>query len=82
MGFLLENVRGLTSHDEGRTFATIIEQLKALDYGVSYLILNSSNFGIPQNRVRVYIVGLDHQQPTLTVSVHSPLGARTSRPLK
>ena len=79
-GFLLENVRGLTSHDQGRTFATIIEKLKALDYGVSYLILNSSNFGIPQNRVRVYIVGLDKTQPKLTLQ--SDLGAADSHKFK
>ena len=80
MGFLLENVRGLTSHDQGRTFATIIEKLKALDYGVSFLILNSSNFGIPQNRVRVYIVGLDKTQPKLTLQ--SDLGAADSHKFK
>ena len=80
MGFLLENVRGLTSHDGGRTFATIIENLKALNYGVSYLILNSSNFGIPQNRVRVYIVGLDNKQPNLTMK--SNLGAADSHKFK
>ena len=71
--FLLENVRGLTSHDQGRTFKTIIERLQNLNYGVSYLILNSSNFGIPQNRVRVYILGLYNQQPIL--SLKSDLGA-------
>lgn len=56
--FLLENVRGLTTHDKGRTFATIIQSLKKLDYGIKYLLLNSSNFGVPQNRVRVYILGV------------------------
>jgi DNA (cytosine-5)-methyltransferase 1 len=79
-GFLLENVRGLTSHDKGRTFQTILENLKALDYGVSYLILNSSNFGVPQNRVRVYILGLDHRQPVL--SLQSDLGATDSHDFK
>lgn len=53
-GFLLENVRGLTTHDEGRTFETIIHSLKNLGYSVNYLLLNSSNFGVPQNRVRIY----------------------------
>lgn len=79
-GFLLENVRGLTSHDKGRTFQTILENLKALDYGVSYLILNSSNFGVPQNRVRVYILGLDKRQPVL--SLQSDLGATDSHDFK
>jgi DNA (cytosine-5)-methyltransferase 1 len=53
---LLENVRGLTTHDQGRTFKTIIEKLKHLGYSVSYRLLNASNFGVPQNRVRVYII--------------------------
>jgi DNA (cytosine-5)-methyltransferase 1 len=78
--FLLENVRGLTSHDQGRTFKTIIERLQNLKYGVSYLILNSSNFGIPQNRVRVYILGLYNQQPIL--SLKSDLGATDSHEFK
>lgn len=79
-GFLLENVRGLTSHDQGRTFNTIIEHLKQLNYGVSYLILNSSNFGVPQNRVRVYILGLYNKQPIL--SLKSDLGATDSHEFK
>lgn len=78
--FLLENVRGLTSHDQGRTFKTIIDRLQHLNYGVSYLILNSSNFGIPQNRVRVYILGVYNQQPIL--SLKSDLGANDSHEFK
>lgn len=79
-GFLLENVRGLTTHDHGRTFNTILEHLRNLDYGVSYVILNSSNFGVPQNRVRVYIVGIKNSQPKLTLS--SDLGAADSHKFK
>ena len=55
--FLLENVRGLTTHDQGRTFKTIQDHLKKLGYHLHYLLLNSSNFGVPQNRVRIYILG-------------------------
>ncbi len=79
-GFLLENVRGLTTHDEGRTFSSILEHLRKLDYGVSYVILNSSNFGVPQNRVRVYIVGIKNEQPKLTL--RSDLGAADSHKFK
>lgn len=53
---LLENVRGLTTHDQGRTFKTIIDRLTKLGYSVSYRLLNASNFGVPQNRVRIYII--------------------------
>ncbi len=66
-GFLLENVRGFTSHDEGRTFNTILNSLKNLDYGVKHVLLNSSNFGVPQNRVRIYIVGLLRKTPIFSM---------------
>ncbi len=55
--FLLENVKGLTSHDDGRTFRIIISELIKLGYDVEWQVLNSKNFGVPQNRERVFIVG-------------------------
>ena len=55
--FLLENVKGLLSHDDGRTFKTIIATLVQLGYGVEWQVLNSKDFGVPQNRERVFIVG-------------------------
>lgn len=66
--FLLENVRGLKTHDGGRTFDTIISKLHELGYGTAELILNSSNFGVPQNRVRLYILGLLGETPKVTLS--------------
>lgn len=54
---LLENVKGLLSHDNGRTFKTIITSLTELGYCVEWQVLNSKNFGVPQNRERVFIVG-------------------------
>lgn len=56
-GFILENVDGLVKHDHGRTLEIILTELKALDYKVSWDILNASDFGVPQNRKRIYIVG-------------------------
>lgn len=53
----LENVRGLLSHDKGRTFRTIISTLNELGYDAEWQILNSKNFGVPQNRERVFIIG-------------------------
>lgn len=53
----LENVKGLLSHDEGRTFETIIKSLDELGYNVEWQVLNSKNFGVPQNRERVFIIG-------------------------
>ena len=54
---LFENVPGLLSHDGGRTFAAILHTLDRLGYGVEWQVLNSKDFGVPQSRRRVYIVG-------------------------
>lgn len=61
-GFLLENVDGLVSHDKGNTLATILGTLEELGYKVSWDVLNSKDFGVPQSRKRIYIVG--HKQHT------------------
>ena len=53
----LENVKGLLSHDKGNTFETILSALDGLGYDVEWQVLNSKNFGVPQNRERVFIVG-------------------------
>ncbi len=54
---LLENVPGLLSHDQGRSFATILHALDELGYDVAWQVLNSKDFGVPQSRNRVYIIG-------------------------
>lgn len=56
-GFLLENVEGLMNHDNGNTLNTIITHLERLGYEVSCNLLDSKEFGLPQSRKRVYIVG-------------------------
>ena len=53
----LENVRGLLNHNGGATFETIIRTLDGLGYDVEWQVLNSKNFGVPQNRERVFIIG-------------------------
>ena len=54
---LLENVKGLLSHDKGQTFGTILNTLDELGYDILWQVLNSKNFGVPQNRERVFIIG-------------------------
>lgn len=53
----LENVKGLLSHDKGRTFGVILNTLDELGYDCEWQVLNSKNFGVPQNRERVFIIG-------------------------
>ena len=83
--FLLENVKQLKGHDQGRTLRTILNILQGnerpeipmdvsmsteardalsqpLQYQVSYEVLRACDFGVPQNRERVYIVGFDREQ--------------------
>lgn len=78
--FLLENVRGLYTHDSGRTFETIINKLHGLGYGTYDMLLNSSDFGVPQNRVRLYILGIKGAIPKMTLSTN--LGAADSHRYK
>ena len=59
--FLLENVKRLTTHDSGRTFKIILEKLNELGYTVYYKVLNALDFGIPQKRERIYIVGFKYK---------------------
>ena len=54
---LLENVKQLITHDNGRTFKIILEKLKSLGYFIKYQVLNALDFGLPQKRERVIIVG-------------------------
>ncbi len=77
-GFILENVEGLVKHDLankhdtiGRTLTTILSHLEALGYHVEYRVFNSHDFGLPQNRKRIYIVGTKRGHVSLAGFDHS-----------
>ena len=57
-GFILENVEGLVNHNGGRTLSVILGNLDIAGYHVSYRVLNAVDFGVPQVRKRIYIVGV------------------------
>jgi DNA (cytosine-5)-methyltransferase 1 len=55
--FIYENVKGLVGHDNGRTFATVLNTFDELGYKYFYQILNAKDYGIPQNRQRIFVIG-------------------------
>ena len=61
--FILENVKQLVGHNKGQTLKVILKSLKELGYHVQYAVLNALDYGLPQKRERVIIVG--HRQPIL-----------------
>ena len=61
--FILENVKQLVGHDKGQTLKVIIKTLKNLGYYIQYAVLNALDYGLPQKRERVIIVG--HREPIL-----------------
>ncbi|MFK3869377.1 HpaII family restriction endonuclease [Psychrobacter faecalis] len=73
--FILENVRHLIKHDEGRTFDTIQNLLKKAGYSVHYQVLKASDYNIPQLRPRVFIVGFrgDEDLPPFVFPPKVPL---------
>jgi len=77
--FVLENVKGLLSHDKGNTFATIISTIDELGYDCQWSVLNSKNFGVPQNRERVFIVGHIRGEPRPKVF---PIGDSNEKNIK
>ena len=60
--FLLENVKNLTLHDKGRTFQVIKNTLEEMDYKIYPMLFKAKDFGVPQNRERIYIVGFDRKK--------------------
>lgn len=77
--FLLENVKGLLTNDKGNTFKVILQELRELGYSVFYDVLDAQNFGLPQRRERVLIVGF---HPMLGISQFTfPKGNKEKRPI-
>ncbi|MCL1475038.1 DNA (cytosine-5-)-methyltransferase [Argonema antarcticum] len=73
---IFENVRGLYTHERGRTLETIKHEIQKRGYSFNVFLLNSSNFNLPQNRVRIYILGILDAKPQF--GLISDLGAKDS----
>lgn len=74
--FLLENVPGLLTHDKGKTFDIIEKTLLELGYTVDYKVINSADFGVPQQRKRIYIVGFRNDVVEKDFSFEFPEGKK------
>ncbi|MBE9008017.1 DNA (cytosine-5-)-methyltransferase [Fortiea sp. LEGE XX443] len=74
--FVFENVRGLYTHEQGKTLKTIKHEMQKRGYSFDALLLNSANFGLPQNRVRLYLIGFLNKSPKL--NLFSDLGPKDS----
>ena len=59
---LLENVKGFVNHNKGKTLRVVLETLDELGYNTTYKVLNAKDFGIPQNRERIFIVGVNRKK--------------------
>ena len=75
--FLLENVRNLKSHNQGQTFSHIKEILDELNYEVYVMQFKSRDFGVPQNRERIYIVGFERDKVKNYESFNAPIPFKT-----
>jgi DNA (cytosine-5)-methyltransferase 1 len=76
LAFVLENVKMLQNHDKGKTFTVICKTLNDLGYKLHYKILNAIDFGLPQTRERIFIIGT-----RLDRHIDLPIGNKSMKPL-
>lgn len=74
--FIFENVRGLLTNDQGRTLETMKTEMENRGYSFHFFLLNSANFALPQNRLRIYLIGFLNRNPQLNLV--SDLGPKDS----
>ncbi|XFA98647.1 DNA cytosine methyltransferase [Candidatus Izemoplasma sp. B36] len=71
--FIYENVYGLLKHDKGNTWKVIMEVFESLGYGFKFSVLDSRDFGIPQGRRRVFVVGFKNKSDLSKFNFPKPL---------
>src|SRR5439155_5392630 len=73
--FVFENVPGLLSKSKGRVFNELVRSLRSLGYNVNYDVLNAADYGVPQIRKRLFLVGsLDSEPIQFPHPTHAPAG--------
>ena len=70
--FIFENVKGLTTHDKGKTFKYVLSKFEELDYYIHYAILNGKDYGIPQSRNRLFLIGINKKNDTVKLNIFPP----------
>jgi DNA (cytosine-5)-methyltransferase 1 len=65
--FIYENVLGLLNHDEGQTWEIVQEQFELLEYNFFPMILNAKDYGVPQNRERIFVVGFKNKKHAIEI---------------
>lgn len=64
--FIYENVKGLLNHDQGKTWEIVKSKFESLEYKIFYQLMNAKDYGIPQNRERLFVVGFKDQEVQFT----------------
>ena len=70
--FIFENVKGLTTHDSGKTFEYVISKFKELNYSIQYSILKATDYGIPQSRQRLFLIGINQTNTHIQINFPPP----------
>lgn len=74
--FIFENVKGLLNHDEGNTWKVVKNVFKSLGYKITYKLLNSKDYGIPQHRERIFVIGFNKKSTKFKFPTKIPLEYR------
>jgi len=69
--FIFENVKGLTTHESGKTFEYVLSKFNELDYNINYDILKATDYGIPQSRQRLFLIGIN-KNTNVTINFPPP----------
>ena len=70
--FIFENVKGLTTHDKGNTFKYVLSKFDELEYNICYDILKAADYGIPQSRQRLFLIGIRKDCENITINFPPP----------